>query len=75
MAAFATLGDMIQARAPDDARNLFADYALPKVIDLILKHPTKRHGTLRIMYAFCSPDPQVHIQVGSSTRVVTEREL
>ena len=61
--AFATLGDVIQARAPDEARNLFADYALPKLIDLIQKHPTKRHGTLRIMYAFCAPDAQVHIQV------------
>ena len=61
--AFVSLGETIVSFDAEEARNLFGDYALPKLVEVLRRRPTKRHATLRILYAFCAEDIQMHVQV------------
>eukprot|EP00817_Percolomonadidae_sp_ATCC50343_P007812 CAMPEP_0117424654 /NCGR_PEP_ID=MMETSP0758-20121206/5033_1 /TAXON_ID=63605 /ORGANISM="Percolomonas cosmopolitus, Strain AE-1 (ATCC 50343)" /LENGTH=684 /DNA_ID=CAMNT_0005208569 /DNA_START=167 /DNA_END=2218 /DNA_ORIENTATION=- len=60
---FHAVGNSLVEKDQNTAWGLFNDFAMPKMVPLLKKDRFKRRHVLAIMYAFCSKDPQVHMDV------------
>jgi len=55
------LGKQMVKLDPSTATEMFVDYTLKPLGDLLFNAPGKRHAILRILYSFCEQDVDAHI--------------
>ena len=69
---FATLGEALLQKDINSAWELFQDFALDKLLQLIKEYPTKRQQLVKLIYSFCANDVTVHQNV---IRILKEKSM
>lgn len=60
--AFRRIGSFITEKDGLTSLNLYADFALPKLVTTIYQNPTKRFGILQTLHAFTPSFSEAHVQ-------------